>query len=288
MGKFMEYSEKSTLAPDEYLLLDGDDGTHRISGSDLAATIVGSTAAIMHRNLFRGKNLGNVLTSAQKAAIKSGTFEDLYVGDYWIINNLTWRIVDIDYWYNERGLTTHHLVIMPDTSVSVSKMVDATADGILENVTPYLLSYLHTVSLPEIKETYVDAAFGRSSILTRKTVPFANKIESNTVTSISYGESTVEVPNEFMVFGTRVVSKPWEITGGIAYSEYDTNQLSGFRLNPTMLRTHPTADVWLRDVGSLGYRNALRYCTLSASGGASPVNANVEIGVRPVFGITGN
>ena len=36
-----------------------------------------------HKALYRGKNLGNTLTNAQSAAIRAGTFEDLYPGDYW-------------------------------------------------------------------------------------------------------------------------------------------------------------------------------------------------------------
>lgn len=38
-----------------------------------------------HNALYRGKNLGNVFTEAQSAAIRAGTFIDLYPGDYWPI-----------------------------------------------------------------------------------------------------------------------------------------------------------------------------------------------------------
>ena len=42
----------------------------------------------MHRNVFRGKNLGEFITDEQLAAIRDGSFDDLYVGDYWEINGL--------------------------------------------------------------------------------------------------------------------------------------------------------------------------------------------------------
>ena len=40
---------------------------------------------IMHRNVFRGKMIGNSVTDAQISAIRDGTFDDLYVGDYWVM-----------------------------------------------------------------------------------------------------------------------------------------------------------------------------------------------------------
>ena len=40
-------------------------------------------AATLHNSYYRGKNLGSNITEAQSAAIRAGTFEDLYLGDYW-------------------------------------------------------------------------------------------------------------------------------------------------------------------------------------------------------------
>lgn len=36
-----------------------------------------------HNQIFRGKNLGTSVTKAQALSIKNGTFDDLYIGDYW-------------------------------------------------------------------------------------------------------------------------------------------------------------------------------------------------------------
>ena len=43
----------------------------------------GSSGAGLHNSFFRGKNLGSALTAAQSAAIRAGTFDDMFVGDYW-------------------------------------------------------------------------------------------------------------------------------------------------------------------------------------------------------------
>ena len=36
-----------------------------------------------HNSIYRGKNLGGTVTDEQWAAIKAGTFDDLFIGDYW-------------------------------------------------------------------------------------------------------------------------------------------------------------------------------------------------------------
>lgn len=49
----------------------------------------------MHRNIFRGKHLGESITEEQLEVIRDGSFADLYVGDYWEINGTKYRIADI-------------------------------------------------------------------------------------------------------------------------------------------------------------------------------------------------
>ena len=74
-----------------------------------------------HRTEVRYKNLGTEITEAQLEAIRSGTFDDLYVGDYWVLDGKVQRIVDIDYYYGKAGTgaeTTHHLVVLPDIGQS--------------------------------------------------------------------------------------------------------------------------------------------------------------------------
>ncbi len=46
----------------------------------------------MHRNVFRGKCLGESITEEQMIAIRKGSFRNLYVGDYWEINGTKYRI----------------------------------------------------------------------------------------------------------------------------------------------------------------------------------------------------
>ena len=74
--------------------------------------------------IYRGKNLGSVVTEEQKTNIKNGTFKGFFLGDYWIIGSYTWRIVDFDYWYDcgDTAFTKPHLVIMPDKPLYNAQM----------------------------------------------------------------------------------------------------------------------------------------------------------------------
>ena len=47
------------------------------SDSDL-----GNANAGFHNSIYRGKNLGTSVSSAQYAEISAGTFKDLFIGDY--------------------------------------------------------------------------------------------------------------------------------------------------------------------------------------------------------------
>ncbi len=56
-----------------------------------------SSGAGLHNNLYRGKSLGAALTDAQSAAIRAGTFDDMFIGDYWSMTvNYTYYVATSD------------------------------------------------------------------------------------------------------------------------------------------------------------------------------------------------
>ena len=70
----------------------------------------------LHRNTYRGKDITSYYTDGSLyTRISNGTFEDIYVGDYIIANEVTWLIADIDnYLYTgDTQLTKHHATIIP-------------------------------------------------------------------------------------------------------------------------------------------------------------------------------
>lgn len=105
-----DYSEIQHLSLGDKLIIEADDGTKKIDGSNISLTL---DISVLHKNIIRGKNLGNTYTSEQKQAIADGTFDDLYLGDYWEKDGIKWQIVDINYWSDK----PNHLVIMPHKSL---------------------------------------------------------------------------------------------------------------------------------------------------------------------------
>lgn len=118
-----QYPKTTTLDDKDVFVVETSDGTKQIEKADMDKLISPNEetydVAVTHRNIYRGKNLGKEFTEAQKKAIREGTFDDIYVGDYWVDDTRTWRVVDIDYFQQTiDGTFTHHLVIMPDDYIA--------------------------------------------------------------------------------------------------------------------------------------------------------------------------
>ena len=100
------------------------------------------SGAGLHNSLYRGKNLGTALTAEQSAVIQAGTFDDLWIGDYWEItvdsNTYIFRIADFDYFYRsgDTECVTHHVVVVPDTTfyLQVMNTTDTTTGGYVGSV----------------------------------------------------------------------------------------------------------------------------------------------------------
>ena len=79
--------------------------------------------AAAHNAIYRGKCLGTYVTAAQYAAIAAGTFDDMYIGDYWTMGGNDWVICHFDYYLNTGPsysmVTKHHLVIMPRNVMTI-------------------------------------------------------------------------------------------------------------------------------------------------------------------------
>ena len=78
-----------------------------------------------HNAVYRGKYFGEVVTPQQYAAIANGSFTDLYIGDFWVINGVVWRIAAFDYYLrtgDNTDLQTHHIVIVPDATIIAAPM----------------------------------------------------------------------------------------------------------------------------------------------------------------------
>lgn len=105
-------------------------------------TLLPKTAAA-HNSIYRGKDLTEYWNSGDMSkAIKAGTFDDIFPGDYIIksvtidgtaYNNIKWIVGDLDYFLH-RGVTEtveHHLILFPENNIGTAQMnsTNTTANG---------------------------------------------------------------------------------------------------------------------------------------------------------------
>lgn len=224
--------------------------------------------AAAHNCIYRGKNLGTSVTAEQYAAISSGKFTDLYIGDYWVIKGVTYRIAAFDYYYNcgDTNFTKHHVVIVPDTSLYKAQMNTS-------NVTTggYTGSAMYKSNLAQAKTT-IKAAFGSAHVLTKREL-LTNAVNGNTPSGWAWFDSDVELMNEVQAYG----SVAWGAHDGNGYNVASGDgQFPLFMFDRTKL--HNQEDYWLRDVASAPY-----FSIVYGSGSASSAGASSSFGVRPAF-----
>lgn len=224
--------------------------------------------AAAHNCIYRGKNLGTSVTAEQYAAISSGKFTDLYIGDYWVIKGVTYRIAAFDYYYNcgDTNFTKHHVVIVPDTSLYKAQMNTS-------NVTTggYTGSAMYKSNLAQAKTT-IKAAFGSAHVLTKREL-LTNAVNGNTPSGWAWFDSDVELMNEVQAYG----SVAWGAHDGNGYNVASGDgQFPLFMFDRTKL--HNREDYWLRDVASAPY-----FSNVGNSGFANGSNASSSFGVRPAF-----
>ncbi len=226
-----------------------------------------------HNAIYRGKNLGTAVTSAQYAAIKAGTFEDLYVGDYWVINNVTYRIAAFDYYYRcgDTDLTTHHAVIVPDANMYSHAMNDT-------NITTggYVGSKMYTEGLEQAKTT-IKAAFAGHVLKHR--IYLVNAVTNGKPSAGAWCDSEVDLMNENMVYGANIFSPTSDGSTIVTSYRVDKSQLPLFQHRPDMISNRQW--FWLRDVVS-----ASLFANVGSRGDASCGGASNSIGVRPAFCIS--
>lgn len=261
----------NSLAAGNKLLVGTTDGNVAIAAEDALFAVLDAFAAPeVHSRVFRGKNLGTFFTEEQKANIQNGTFKGLFLGDYWVIGGVNWRIWDFDYWYNagDTAFTNHHVVIMPDTCLYEAKMNDS-------NITTggYVGSKMYTANLANAK-TQINAAFG-SAVLTHRDL-LVNAVTSGYPSAGSWYDSSVELPNEIMMYGSYVHTPAGN--GSTAPYRYTINkkQLALAAIAPKYVNIR--ANYWLRDVVSSAY-----FALVGAHGNTASPAASDSSGVRPVF-----
>lgn len=273
MPKVTDYSAATRFDSGDVIIKDGTGGTKKMTAANAAVEFAGLVSAINHRNVYRGKNLGSSVTAAQKAAIQNGTFDDLFIGDYWVIGGVTWVIADMDYFLRcgDTDFTKHHLVIVPASSLYNGQMnaTNTTEGG-------YVGSVMYKTGLDNAKAKF-KAAFG-SMLLTHRTY-LVNAVANGKPSGGAWFDETVALMNEVMVYGTHFFEPANDGTTIPTKYSVCNSQLALMQLNPKMIKTRET--YWLQNVVSSAY-----FADVNNGGGAGYDNASNSVGVRP-YGIIG-
>ena len=272
MSKITEYSQITKLDSNHVLLVDGSTGTKKILAADAILQMLSLVNPQVHQTIFRGKNLGSSLTAAQKAAIQDGSFDGIFLGDYWTISGVTYRVADFDYWQRcgDANFTSHHLIIVPDSSMYSHVMNDTnTTEG------GYVGSKMYTEGLNDAK-TRINAAFGDAVLSHREYL--VNAVTNGRPSGGGWFDSTVELMDEIMVYGCKVFGPVSDGSSIPINYTIDESQLALFRAVPKFMRNRQT--LWLRDVVS-----GTNFANTNDRGGAYCGSASASYGVRPVFSI---
>lgn len=231
----------------------------KVPMSTIAGVLLQPRAAT-HNAIYRGKYLGDTVTAKQAAAIADGSLEDLFIGDYWTMGGVNYRIADFDYWYRigfpeASRVEKHHAVIVPDTAIATGQMNggNTTSGG-----------YRASLMKSKMNDTISALPQGiRSRLLVH-----------NALLDGTWTETSVDLMNEIMVYGCYILAD----NGNRQTSE--NRQLSLFRMSPQA--RYAGGDYWIRN-----YANATEFTLVSYYGDASKDAATSTYGIRPVFAICG-
>ena len=246
----------------------------------LAATGTG----LNHNGIYRGKNLGTFSSISAVESfltthkVSSGVFEDLYLGDYFRLQdgtyNVEWEIAGFDTYYQkgDTAFTNHHIALIPKTNLLTSKM-----NGTNDTTGGYYNSYMHQSVIPTI-DTNLATILG-NHLLARRAL-LSNAMNKDLTSGSSAGWMgcttgwdwyTVKscLMSEVAVYGSKVFSSSFHDIGE------DCERLPIFQFKG---HSHTRQWFWLRAVASAStfalandYGSATAYDASAADGGVRPI-----------------
>ena len=280
---FTDFTEAAEVDSTDIFLIHDGNGVKKVTAETLDESLKNefSQTPGYHNGIYRGKLLGDHVTDEQYAEISAGTFKGMYIGDYWTISGVNYRIAAFDYWLHcgDTECTAHHVVIVPDTCLETEKKMNDSnvTTGGYPGSKMYGTGVDHSGGNLEGSVNIIKTAFGNDHLLVHREY-IANAMSSGRPSAGAWMDSKVDLMNEHMVYG----GKFFEITSDgsnvpVVHST-SKSQLALFRLDPSRITNRVTW--WLRDPVSAAY-----FAFVSNYGGANYGNASDADGVRPAFAI---
>ena len=238
----------------------------------------------LRRNTYRGKDITSYYNDGSLyTMISDGTFKDIYVGDFFSANGVTWLVADIDnYLYSgDQSLNKHHATIIPAKPLMNLGMnaTDTTEGG-------YNGSRMATETLPGLvaADGTIGKAFGAHLIEYRNLL--SNRVNATAINQSggrwtgasdewSWYTRKCDLMSEQNVYGTNVWSSSGYDTG------IDNRQYAIFQLKPEFINSYDNVrfHYWLKAVSG-----ATQFARIGGWGDSDDSwSATGAYGVRPRF-----
>ncbi len=246
------------------------------------------TAAEMRRSThLKITDLGTSYTSDLKKDIASGAFSKAAVGGKLTINGHVYYFAHPDYWLNcgDSPCTRHHMLVVPAEGLVAAQM-HKTVSGQYEagaaNTTEggYIGSDMKKAGGGlEQAMAVIQADFGAENILTHRE-KLVNAVTNGRPSASAWYDSTVELMNECMVYGSHILTPGCDGATVAANFTVDRSQLALFALRPDLICSSSRKPWWLRDIAT-----SANFVQIAGPGEAMCYGATAPLGVRPVFGV---
>ena len=266
--KITDYPQVAKVQNDDVFLIDGTRGTKTIPVSRMPYDLFDGIPE-MHNQIFRGKNLGSIYTNTQKNAVLTGSFTDLWLGDYWEIGGVRYRIADFNYFMGtgESRVTANHVVIVPDQYIGGL----AQYHNAEESPGYFNASIRSTLSS---RAASIIFAFSDANILTIPHTLLTGVTNTGGI-ELTRTSSKFELMTLHHVYGTPNYNA--------RNAPQPTNQFSLFRVAPRYIILDESSGYYLQDLTT-----TRRPHLVSTSGSvfSSSTSKNTE-GLRPFFALRG-
>ena len=178
--------------------------------------------AAVHNSIYRGKNLGTRPSDAQIAAIRNGTYDDIYVGDFWYdsASKCKYYVAHCGYYlhigYNNTDSADYfykpHVTVIDDgytrdpTASSNTVLTAGWDDGI--PATGFYGTPLYS-ALNEF-ETKIRTAWGDILLKHPRIISNGYNSETGAVTSYRTEYVYIDTPTERQIYGNAQYSKEFD------------------------------------------------------------------------------
>ena len=258
------------------------DNPYKMQQRDDLLRIMTAPNAGAHNAVYRGKALGGEVTDAQWAEIAAGTFDDLYIGDYWTKDGIDYILAAFDYFLKtgdeDAECTAHHAVVVPSKSLYFAQMHNTTsgnyeASGNNTTAGGFVATDMYKKNLATAS-TMAKDVFGGHVLKHRECL--TNAVTNGMPSGATWYDSTVSLLTEAMIYGGNIFAPT--STGNDVPKSYaiGKSQLPLFGLNPTAINIRQTW--WLRDVV-----DTKSFSAISGTGNSYYNLATNSFGVRPYF-----